>query len=367
MSKLLVTGTLVLSLLSACGGSPAASPAPAPAAAAASPAPAPGAAASPSAAPETVDARIARLYEAAKVEGKVAAYWSLNTQFANPLIAKFQARFPGVTIQHTRAASQALVLKVLTEKKAGQDFVDVVEMEAFDMSQLITPGYTQAYRVASFQDFPAAARGANDAWIAVRLNNDYPGFNTTKIKPGEVKTWKDLCDKKYEGHIAVDRDQVAIYSALRKTLGETEAKAIITCIAANKPQIRTGNTEMAGLMAAGEFWATFSTHAPAMTPLKYENKLPVDLVVTNPVLTYMQTIALASKAPHPNAARLFMEWMTSEGQQALADIGQAPASSRAKTKYPELGAVANAFYITPELAADFGRDAEFWNTAFKVK
>lgn len=349
--------SLVALIAAACGGGT-------PAATSSSPS----AAATAAASVETLDARLTRLYEAAKAEGKVAAYWSLNVQFADPLIKKFEARFPGVKVDHTRANSGTLVQRITTEKKAGQEFFDIAEMEAFDMQLILDQGVIQPYRVASWDDFPNDAKSSDGRWIATRLNNDYPAINTTKVKPGEVKTWKDLCDKKYEGKVAVERDQVAIYSALKKVLGESEAKATIGCIAANKPSLRTGNTEMANLLAAGEFWIVLSLHAPAVTPLKYEKNAPVDLVRTTPVITYTQTIGLAAKPAHPNAAKLFMEWMTSpEGQQALADAGQTPASKTSKTKYPELTATGQLFFIRPELAADFERDAEFWRTTFGTK
>lgn len=317
---------------------------------------------------ETVDARLARLYDAAKAEGTVAAYWSLNTQFANPLIDAFQKRFPGIKVEHTRASSATLVQRTLTERKAGQSFADFFEMEAFDMKVIIDAGYTQRYRPAAVEDIPAAARAANDAWIADRLNNDYPAINTNKLKPGEIKTWKDLCDKRLEGHVAIEKDQVAIYSSWKKIFGEAEAQALLKCIAANKVLPRSGNTEMANLLAAGDYWATVSLHAPAVTPLKYETKQSVDLVVTDPIITYLQVFAISDKPPHPNAAKLFVEWLVSpDGQQKLADLGQSPASTKTTPKYPELASTGKHFYITPDLAADFERDAEFWRTTLGLK
>jgi iron(III) transport system substrate-binding protein len=348
---------LILALVAACGGGSA----PPPSTSANS------AAASASVTPETVEQRLARLYEAAKPEGKVAAYWSLNTQFANPMIAKFEARFPGIKIEHTRANSSTLVQRLVTETRAGQSLADVVEMEAFDMRFVIDQRITQPYRPASWDDYPPNAKDPGGAWIASRLNPDYPAINTTKVKPDEIRTWKDLCDKKYEGKVAFERDQIAVYSALRKVLGASEAEALLQCLAANKASPRTGNTEIANMLAAGEYWIAFSLHAPAVTPLKYETKAPVDLVRTETVVTFMQTTALAAKPPHPNAARLFLEWILSpEGQQALADAGQSPSSLRTKVKYPEL-APAKAFYITPDLASDFEKDSEFWRKTFNLK
>ncbi len=44
--------------------------------------------------------------------------------------------------------------KVVTEKKAGQDRMDVVESNLFEVYFIIQQGYTQKYKVASWNDSP---------------------------------------------------------------------------------------------------------------------------------------------------------------------------------------------------------------------
>ena len=317
---------------------------------------------------ETVEQRLSRLYDAAKPEGKLAFYSSLNTEDAKKILPKFEARFAGVKVDHTRASGEKLVQRVVTEKKAGQDLLDVMESNTFEVKFLIDQGYSQKYKVASWDDFRQETRDPAEGWVADRLNNDLPGINTTKIQPGAIKSWRDLCDSKYQGHIAVEQDDVVIYSSLKKLLGEQEAQRVIKCVAANKPTLRSGHTEMANLLAAGEFWVTLSSNGHRLAQLKYEDKAPVDWVRTDPVITDVQIMALADKAPHPNAARLFMEWLTStEGQQAIADTGRVPASTKVKPKYPDLLTPGKPFYIGVDMAAAFNRDAEFWRTTFGIK
>lgn len=317
---------------------------------------------------ETVEQRLSRLYDAAKPEGKLAFYSSLNTEDAKKILPKFEARFAGVKVDHTRASGEKLVQRVVTEKKAGQGLLDVMESNTFEVKFLIDQGYSQKYKVASWDDFRQETRDPGEGWVADRLNNDLPGINTTKIQPGAIKSWRDLCDSKYQGHIAVEQDDVVIYSSLKKLLGEQEAQRVIKCVAANKPTLRSGHTEMANLLAAGEFWVTLSSNGHRLAQLKYEDKAPVDWVRTDPVITDVQTMALADKAPHPNAARLFMEWLTSpEGQQAIADTGRVPASTKVKPKYPDLLTPGKPFYIGVDMAAAFNRDAEFWRTTFGIK
>src|SRR5438874_27516 len=156
--------------------------------------------------------------------------------------------------------------------------------------------------------------------------------------------------------------------ALRKILGDTEAQNVIKCIAANKPSLRSGHTEMANLLAAGEFATTLSSNGHRLAQLKYESKQPIDWARTDPIITDVQAMALADKAPHPNAGRLLMEWMTSdEGQLAIQSTGRVPANPKVAPKYPDLTNFAKIFYISMAMRADFDMDAAFWRTTLGIK
>jgi iron(III) transport system substrate-binding protein len=356
LRRLLAAISLGGLLLSACGGNTAA------------PSPSPSQSAKPSVA-ESPDAVMARLYESAKAEGTVAFYSSMNTDDFKKLQPLFEAKFPGVKAVHTRKSGEALVQQLVTEKKAGQDLFDLVEANLFEVVFVIEQGYTQKYVTASAGDYAAEARAADGAWIAARLNNDLPGINTSKMPAGvTVKTWADLCKPELFGKIAVEQSDVVVYSALRKILGDAEAQRVLKCIAANKPSLRSGHTDMANLLAAGEFAVTLSSNGHRLAQLKYEEKKPIDWARTEPIITDVQGIALSNKPKSPNAAKLFLEWITSpDGQQAIASTGRVPASGKVPAKYPDLHNFGKIFYVTPALRADFNNDAEFWRTTFAIK
>src|SRR6266566_4383121 len=258
---------------------------------------------------ESPDAVMARLYEAAKSEGKVAIYSSMNTDDAKKVFPVFEAKFPGVKVEHTRASGEVLTTKVVTEKKAGQDLFDVVESNLFEVGYIIDQGYTQKYIVASADDYPAEVKDASGAFIAARLNNDIPGINTTKLPAGvTIKTWKDLCNP------------------------------------------------------------ALSSNGHRLAQLKYEENKPIVWGQTNPIITDVQGMALANKPPHANAGKLLMEWLTStEGQKAIQSTGRVPANPKVPPKYPDLNNFAPIFYVSLALRADFDKDQAFWNSTLGVK
>src|SRR6267378_8163592 len=344
-------------LLAACGGT------------AAAPSPSPKTAPPRPSTTESPDQVMARLYEAAKAEGSVAIYSSMNTDDAGKVFPVFQTKFPGVKVQHTRASGEVLTTRVVTEKRAGQDLFDLVESNLFEVGYIIDQGYTQKYVVSSAGDYPAEVKDASGAFIAARLNNDIPGINTQKLPAGvTIKTWKDLCNPALSGKIAVEQGDVVVYSAMRKILGDAEAQTVLKCIAANKPSLRSGHTDMANLLAAGEFAATLSSNGHRLAQLRYEENKPIVWAQTDPIITDVQAIALANKTPHPNAGRLLIEWLTSaDGQKAIQSTGRVPANPKVPPKYPDLNNFAPLFYVSLALRADFDKDQAFWTSTLGVK
>lgn len=359
-ASIIATGVV---LASACGGGApqaASSPTAPPSATASS-----GAGAS---AALTAAQAMAKLYAAAKAEGHVAFYSSMNTGDTKVILPLFEKQFPGVKVDDTRLDSTKLVAKIVAEKKSGQNLFDVIETSSFDALYVISQGYTQPYRPASWNDFPKGARDeAHQMWFADRENNELPGINTTKVKPGEITTWMDLCKPQYQGHVAVEVGDSVMYTALKHLYGQAKAQELIKCIAANHPTMRSGHTSMANLMAAGEFWATFMNHGHELTKLKYVKKAPIDWVHTDPIITDLVLTALAKDPPHPNAAKLFVEWLASpDGQKAIASVGRVPSSTAVKPKYPDINDFAPKYYIDPAWASEANTDAAFWKTTFGI-
>jgi iron(III) transport system substrate-binding protein len=315
----------------------------------------------------TPELRVAELYRAARAEGQVTLYSSMAVDDAKRILSIFEGRYPGVKVDLVRAQPDSLVARIVAEKKAGQDLFDMLETTSQAVKFLIDQRYTQRYRVQAWADFPQAVKDDTGGWLADRLSNYFPSVNTTKVPAGAIKTWRDLCDKRYEGHIAVEMWGVSIYTALRRILGEAEAQELLQCVAANKPILRTGHPDIANRLAKGEFWVTFASIGHRIAELKYQENAPVDWVRTDPIITDMQLVALANRPPHPNAARLLMEWLTSpSGQQTIADTGRVPASNRAQLKYPDLEASGKIFFITPDLEADYDTDSAFWRSTFGI-
>ena len=123
-------------------------------------------------------------------------------------------------------------------------------------------------------------------------------------------------------------------------------------LARQKPQQRRGHHLLARLLVAGDFPLAL-VHANEVEKEKQEGA-PVDWVRTlDPVITSASQVAIAAKAPHPAAARLFVDFLLSEeGQRAIASRGRVPARADLGTA---AGEPLKVHYVNPRLAADFNR------------
>ena len=93
---------------------------------------------------------------------------------------------------------------------------------------------------------------------------------------------------------------------------------------------------------------------------------PVKWIKMEPLLESMSLVSIVKDSPHPNAARLFVEFMLSdEGQKVMADSDYMPASPSVPAKVPENKPEAGGFkvnVVTPDMARD---DNPKWTAIYK--
>ena len=73
------------------------------------------------------------LIDAAKREGEVVYYASMNLSEANAIVAEFEKRYPFIKVKLQRTGSEKLLSRVLTEFRAKKIFADVIQTVEFSM------------------------------------------------------------------------------------------------------------------------------------------------------------------------------------------------------------------------------------------
>ena len=312
----------------------------------------------------------AALYAAAKAEGQVVWYTTLIVnQAVRPLVDAFTRKYPGIDVQFNRADSIPTALKIINEGKAGQpraDVFDGIETEP----PIAKAGLVAPYISAHADQYPAELKDPNGFWIATNLYFLTPGYNTTLVSPASApKKLDDLLDVKWKGKMAWSTARSAggpsFVGAVLRQMGDEAGMAWLKRFA-KQDIVNTDITARAVLdqVIAGEYpiaLAIFNHHA-VLSALK---GAPVDWIKMDPIAAPLQVTSLVKGAPHPNAGKLLIDFITSEeGQRVLAASDYLPAMPSVQAKTPTLKPEAGGFkpiYVPPDA---FARDGEKWQTVY---
>lgn len=267
-----------------------------------------------------------RLLENAKREGTVVLYTSLNLKDSVPITEKFEKKY-GIKVSLWRASSEKVVQRAVTEARAGRFSPDVIEtngpeMEAIHREQLLEEFYSP-----HFKDIPPQAFPKHRQYVADRFNFFVIGYNTNLVKPEDVPTsYEDLLAPKWSGKVGIEASDIDWFGALVKAMGEQKGLAFFRKLAENKPQLRTGHTLIAELVASGEIPLAASVYNHNIERL-VQKGAPVKWKPLPPTFGRPNAIGVAKHAPHPHAAMLFTDFMLSrEGQEIIKERNRVPAS-----------------------------------------
>lgn len=273
---------------------------------------------------------------AAKKEGEVNYYTSNDINFANKLKAAFEKKYE-IKVNVLRMVSGTLYSRILQEFDTGINAADVVEttvMEQF--STMKARKILQPFRPASINLY--GRPGYHDGehyWHATRIATSTINYNQDLLKGDMVpKTWKDLTDPKYkdkivQGHPRTAGASAAIFFNLVKLYGWDYFEAL------KRNNVMTQQScVQPNLLASGERLLVPCDY-PSI-PLAQAQGLPLAAVFPQDgVFLILAPAGVLAKAPHPNAAKLLFNWLTSvEGQNHYAQAGFLSTLDTPDLKYP---------------------------------
>ena len=264
---------------------------------------------------------------AAKREGTLNLYTSMQVTDSRPLAEAFEKKH-GIRVNIWRASGEKVAQRILTEARGGRFEVDVVETDGAQMEILHREGRLAKLDVPSARDIPAAIRPAHGDYVPTRLSLYVFAYNTQRVKPAEIPgSYEDLLSPRWAGRFAVESADVAWFAAVARAMGEGRGLEFFRKLAAQRPSLRSGHTLMAELVAAGEIDAAVDAHVQGVARLK-DKGAPIDWRPLQPAFGQPSSVGVAVRAPHPNAARLFADFILSrEGQEVIKARNRVPSST----------------------------------------
>ena len=251
----------------------------------------------------------------AKKEGKVVLYVSAQLPLAQTISRAFEKKYPFLKVEITRTSGENLLNRIKTEKLAGKMAFDVVYGATVPL--MPTLGVVKPYLSAEAKAYPAKFREPKDFWAGVSANYYVIGYNTKLVAKNEApRDWKDLLHARWKGRFAMDPEEFSWFGAMETYLGEEEAKKLMTGLARQDIQWRKNHTTLAQFLAAGEYPAAL-VYAHSIEEMKGKGA-PIDWVrTTAPIVLDIQAVALSAQPPHPNAGKLFMDFLLSSETQTI--------------------------------------------------
>jgi iron(III) transport system substrate-binding protein len=273
---------------------------------------------------------------AARQEGKVVVSGPPSAELRNALPPAFKARY-GINIEYLGGRSTESATRMRAERQAGIYSIDVIFAGiqsmalTFHREKMLQP-LRPALQLPEVVDGSKWKKGK--LWFAdpeeqyiLRLANTVTTMfhiNTSVVKPGEIRSVKDLLDPKWKGKIAL-QDPTIPGSGSNQAAhlyfqhGEDFVKRLYVD---QKPMISRDTRQITDGLARGAYPISLGAEDADVEKLRKEG-VPVAILENLPDLyseisASFGQVALIDNAPHPNAAKVFVNWIASkEGDEVF--------------------------------------------------
>ena len=281
---------------------------------------------------------IAELYARARQEGEVTwyiVYWPSDR--AEKHSAIFSKAFPGVKVNVVRATAQVAYQRLSQDIQASAANCDV--FASTDMGQYVSlkdRGLLMPYKMRSSDQIDMRFQGVDpdDAYQIVNATTVGLAYNTNKVKPVQApKSWKEFIEPKWKGQSVVGHPGFSGFVGtwvvqMNKLFGWEYFEQL----AALKPHVGRSIIDTVTVLVSGERSVGASPSALVLRNAAQGNPIAVSYPEDGSVLMISGS-AIMKNTRHPNAAKLFMEFLYS-AETAGEDIEEYGVPLRRDTILP---------------------------------
>jgi iron(III) transport system substrate-binding protein len=269
---------------------------------------------------------------AAVKEGKVTVLSSTNSPNTKPVWADFEKLYPGIKVEQSDLSSTELYNRFLSQEAAGDHETDVLWSNAMDLQmKLVVDGQAMSYVSPEKSHMPDWAQ-YKDQIYALTLDPTVFVYNKRLLPPNLVpKTHADIV-KLMTDHRDMFQGKVTTYDVA--TTGSAYLTAVldsqhwpqywdlVNALGKVGARYYQSAGAMVEMVAAGQYAFAYDLPYPyaqfrEMTDPNVGHVFPTDFT-----LSLSRLVLITKNSPHPNAAKLFLDYLLSKrGQQLIADKG----------------------------------------------
>jgi iron(III) transport system substrate-binding protein len=274
--------------------------------------------------------RLAPVAAAARAEGSLTFYTTIAEKDVAPIVDPFEAKY-GIDVTVWRAGTDKLLQRTVAEASAGRHDVDVIhfgspEMEALSREQILLPIDSPVH-----QDLLPGSVPAHRQWAATLLSVWVQAYNT-KLVPKESlpKTYADLLDPRWKGKLGIEAKDQDWFASVVDVMGSRDAGLGFFRQLAGQGgiSVRLGHTLLTNMVISGEVPLALTVYNYMPEQAKKKGA-PIDWFALEPAIARSNAVGVARHAPHPNAARLFYEYLLGEeAQRSFVGMDYVPSNTK---------------------------------------
>lgn len=243
---------------------------------------------------------------------EVVVYTSVDEIFAREIFAAFESE-TGVRVKavYDAEAAKALGLVHRIVAEAARPQADVFwNGEAARTALLASKGLLEPYRPPTAEDIGPEWRAADGAWTGFAARARVIVYNTKTVSD-PPRTVDALAHPRWNGRVALANPMygtsAAHVLALAQTRGEEQTLGWIQALRACEARWVGGNSHVRDLVANGTCDVGLTDTDDVW--VGKERGDPIEMVFPEPTLVVPNTVALVRGAPHPDAARRFIDFL----------------------------------------------------------
>jgi len=292
------------------------------------------------------EADVSKLYAAARGEGTLSWWESpYPIDVAEDIRTAFKRKYPGVDVELTRATAGPTFQRALQDFQSGAHQLDV--MAASDEANFVAlkkMGALAEYVPGDLDKVfgPFRQLDPDNTYQAGALGVIVINYNPKRISPPPTK-WRDILDPRYRGQVSLGHPAYSGYLATwALVMREKFGPGFFKSLAENQPKIGRSIYDTTTDIVAGERLIGPGADSVALQDKGKGNAIDVSYPQDDSPLV-VSPVAVMKHAPHPNAARLFMnfyfsrEYAEAVGRKFIVplrtDFSSANGTRLSKLKY----------------------------------
>ena len=308
------------------------------------------------------------LVEGAKKEKKLVFYSTIDLPQTIEVVHAFAQKYPFLELELHPLEAEALVRKIQDEARSGMSTWDVLLGGGGSFQPLLEANLVVSYHSPQREAVSDALNDSEGYWSGYYINPYVLGYSTTLVKEEKIpKSYDELLEPRWKGNrIAIDSTAHGLLRGLGAAWGKDKAVAYLKRLADQQPVMGRVSITAVDSLHTGNVSMVIA-RAPVIQGYKKKLRSPIDWIPLEPTVAQIDAVMLSAQSPHPNAARLFVDFVLSkEGQSDLAGVQQIPVRRDMEPRSTSVFRSHRWFVERPDKHRNFQETVRLFREIFRI-